>query len=115
MGAGGTNQVYAGANALYDSSTRVGTLINDAEQLYAGGSVLAAIPMPSGPANVLGNGSAELRLAIDATDLYVCSAGSLYRMSKNGGGTQNFQGAEVDAAYACRAVSVDDTMNGAGL
>ena len=112
-GAGGTGQigeVYDGAYAFFNVDARITNLINDAEQLYSGGTALNAIAMPGGPAVSLGSAPYQVQLAVDNANLYVCSAGSLYRMSKNGGGTQIYQGADVDEAFECRAVSVDDTM-----
>jgi len=108
-GSGGGTFTHAGATRIYQSSQVIPTLTHDAEQLYTGGYNLSAIPMPEGPASFLDTASSDTQVAVDDTHLYVCSAGSLYRMSKSGGGTQNFQGADVDAAYTCRAVGVDGT------
>ena len=108
FGAGG-GATYGGATRIYQSPQAIPSLTHDAEQLYTGGSNVAAVPMPDGPASLLTTAASDTRVAVDDTHLYVCSAGSLYRMSKAGGGTQNFQGADIDAAYTCSAVGVDDT------
>jgi len=108
-GSGGGTFTYAGATRVYQSTQAIPSLTHDAEQLYTGGSNVAAIPMPDGPASLLNSASPDTRVAVDDTHLYVCSAGSLYRMSKFGGGTQNFQGADVEGTFECSAVGVDDT------
>lgn len=109
LGSGGGPVTYGGATRIYQSSQPIPTLTHDDEQLYTGGPNLAAIAMPQGPGSVLNTALYDTQVAVDDTYLYACSAGSLYRMSKAGGGTQNFQGADIDVGYSCRAVAVDGT------
>ncbi|HEY6726341.1 MAG TPA: hypothetical protein VI197_20035 [Polyangiaceae bacterium] len=107
LGAGGGT--FYGATRIHQSSQVIPMLAHDTEQIYTGGSNLAGVTLPDGPGTILNTATYGTTVAVDGTHLYVCSPGSLYRMSKAGGGTQNFQGSGVDATYGCTAVAVDET------
>lgn len=112
MGAGGNFGAgggYSRATEVHWNAQGIPMLTHDSERIYIGGSSVTAVALPDGPGTVLHTAAPSTAVAVDGTHLYICSPGSLSRMSKEGGGTQNYQGAGVDANYNCTAVTVDDT------
>src|SRR5688572_4117552 len=76
IGAGGGS--FDGATRLHNSSQVIPMLAHDAAQLYTGGFNLAAVLLPDGPGTILDTADARSTVAVDDTQLYVCSPGSLY-------------------------------------
>ena len=108
LGAGGGILTWDDATRIYEGVEAIPSLTDDGDFIYTGGSNLLAISLPDGPATSLNFAPYDARVAVDDTYLYVCSGGgSLYRMSKAGGGTQNFQGANLETDGPCRAVAVN--------